>query len=307
MSTQAPSLTLDPDRRQSGLGGLVPSAAVARAGDTLLLVQCVELHAEGAVLPVLVLSEAPGLLGWDPAAGGLTVTDDGGREYAVEMLDQQSGLGALQTAVWIAPAPPPEARELRLRATALVRTAASRGGRAVERPLTGESWELTIPLYPDRTTAQPPDEPLEAAPEAPPARVPARTLGGFRALVPVGQARMTDGAAICLWAIERYEDRGVLTVAALAEEPLRVAPLAPGSGRVEIWDDRGGRYSAAPIHGAVRPGWSETSLELSPAIDPRARALAVRLSDLPGEGPQPRGREALAGPFTFGVALPGEA
>ena len=44
-----------------------------------------------------------------------------------------------------------------------------------------------------------------------------------------------------------------------------------------------------------------------PAIDPRARALGVRLSDLPGEGTPPRGGEALAGPFTFGVAVPSPA
>jgi hypothetical protein len=112
---------------------------------------------------------------------------------------------------------------------------------------------------------------------------------------------MADGVAVCLWSLERYADRGVLSVGALAEEPLRVAPLTPGVGRVEVWDDRGGRYEVSPIHGAARPGWSETSLEVSPAIDPQARALGVRLADLPGHGPAAR---VLVGPFTFGVAVP---
>ncbi len=93
----------------------------------------------------------------------------------------------------------------------------------------------------------------------------------------------------------------MLSVGTLAEEPLRVAPLTPGVGRVEVWDDQGGRYDVSPIHGAARPGWSETSLEVSPAIDPRARALGVRLTDLPGHGPA---AQVLVGPFTFGVAVP---
>jgi hypothetical protein len=120
----------------------------------------------------------------------------------------------------------------------------------------------------------------------------------------VGQARVTGGVAVCVWALERYADRSVLSVAALAEEPLRVAPLTPGAGRVEVWDDRGRAYGVTPIHGAGRPGWSETSLEVVPAIDPEARTLAVRLADLPGHSPAPGRDDALAGPFTFGVAIP---
>ena len=115
---------------------------------------------------------------------------------------------------------------------------------------------------------------------------------------------MAEGAAVCLWALERYEDRAVLSFGTLADEPLRVGPVTPGAGTVEVWDDRGRRYAVAPIHGAARPGWSETSLEIAPAIDPDARALGVRLSGLPCEGAPPSGGEALAGPFTFGVAVP---
>jgi hypothetical protein len=304
VSTHAPLATVGPERRrQASLGGLVPSAALAREGDTLVMVLCVELHSEGAVLPMLVLSDAPGLLGWDPIQG-LAVRDDAGREYEITSLAQQAGLGALQTAIWIEPAPPPDARRLHLEVTGLVRTSVARGGGGVERPLAGGSWDLEIDLVPPRTAVPMPEEPGEQVGPGRPAQVPARTFGGFADLVPIGQARMVDGAAVCLWALERYRDRSVLTVGALVEEPLRVGPITPGAGRVEVWDDRGHRYQVAAIHGAARPGWSETSLEVVPPVDPEARALGVRLVDLPGEGEPPRGREPLDGPFAFGVALP---
>jgi hypothetical protein len=289
--------------RQAALGGLVPTDAVARAGDTLVAALVAEMHRDGAVLPLLVLSDAPGLLGWD-AVRGLTVRDDAGRHYEVAALAQQAGLGALQTAVWIEPAPPPGARSLRLEVTGLMRTSVARGGGGVERPLTGEAWELEVDLVPGRTAVDPPPEPPGDAPSGGPARVPARTFGGFRGLVPIGQARMAEGAAVCLWALERYDDRAVLSLATLGDEPLRVGPITPGAGAVAVWDDRGRRYGVAPIHGAARPGWSETSLEIAPGIDPGARALGVRLAELPCEGPAPRGGEALAGPFTFGVVVP---
>lgn len=281
----------------------MPTSSVAREGDTLILALCVELHSEGAVLPLLVLSDAPGLLGWDPAKG-LEVHDDAGRSYEVRNLAQQAGLGALQTAVWIAPAPPPDTRRLTLEVTGLVRTAVARGT-GVERPLSGASWSFEIDLVPQRTSAAVPDAPTTPPPTGRPARVPARTFAAFRDLLPIGQARVSDGVAICLWGLERYADRAVLSVGALVEDPLRAAPLTPGAGLVEVWDDLGRAYEVSPIHGAARPGWSETSLEVSPAIDPAARALGVRLSDLPGHGPTPADRRPLAGPFTFGVVVPG--
>ncbi|WP_217922613.1 hypothetical protein [Miltoncostaea oceani] len=302
MSTRTPVATDPERRRQASLGGLVPTSAVAREGDTLVMALCVELHAEGAVLPLLVLSDAPGLLGWDPAQG-LSVTDDAGRVYEVRNLAQQAGLGALQTAVWIAPVPPPDARTLTLAIGGLVRTSVARGGGGVERPLTGAAWTLEIDLVPARTGADVPAEPDADPPPGRPARVPARTFAGFSDLLPIGQARMAEGAAVCLWALERYTDRAVLTVGTLADDPMRVAPMTPGAGRVEVWDDRGNRYEVSPIHGAARPGWSETSLEVAPAIAPGARAIGVRLADLPGHG-APRGATPLAGPFTFGVAVP---
>lgn len=303
MSTTTPVAPPGPERRrQASLGGLVPTSAVAREGDTLILALCVEVHAEGAVLPLLVLSDAPGLLGWDPVKG-LEVRDDTGRSYEVRNLAQQAGLGALQTAVWIEPAPPPDARRLLLEVTGLVRTAVARGT-GIERPLSGTSWSFEIDLVPQRTGADVPAPPTAGPPTGRPPRVPARTFSGFRDLLPIGQARVSDGVAVCLWALERYDDRAVLSIGALVEDPLRAAPLTPGAGLVEVWDDRGTAYEVSPIHGAARPGWSETSLEVSPPIDPAARALGVRLSDLPGHGPTPAGRRALSGPFTFGVVVP---
>jgi len=307
VSTRTPLASAGPQpRRGASLGGLVPSAAVAREGDTIVTALCVEVHSEGAVIPVLVLSDAPGLLGWDPD-GGLVVRDDAGREYEVGNLAQQAGLGALQTAVWIEPAPPPEARRLRLEVSGLMRTAVARGGSGVERPLSGQSWALDIDLVPPRTGRPVPEEPRRSSRPGRPARVPARTFGSFRDLVPIGQARMGEGVAVCLWALERYGDRAVLSIGALADEPLRVGPVVPGGGLVEVWDDRGRRYEVAPIHGSSRPGWSETSLEVVPEIDPQARAIGVRVSELPGEGPPPRGRGGLEGPFTFGVAVPAQS
>jgi hypothetical protein len=276
---------------------------VAREGDTLVMTLCVELHSEGAVLPMLVLSDAPGLLGWD-AVHGLCVRDDAGREYEIASLAQQAGLGALQTAIWIEPAPPPDARRLHVEVSGLVRTSVAGGGSGVERPLHGGSWDLEIDLVPPRTAAPMPDEPGEQVGVGRPAQVPARTFGGFEGRVPIGQAGVVDGAAGCLGARGRDHDRSVLSVGALVEEPLRVGPITPGAGRVEVWDDRGHRYQVAAIHGAARPGWSETSLEVVPPVDPEARALGVRLVDLPGEGDPPRGREPLDGPFAFGVKLP---
>ena len=83
-------------------------------------------------------------------------------------------------------------------------------------------------------------------PAARPAGVPARSLGAFRGLVPVGQARVAEDATVCLHALERYEERAVLTLVVLAA-PERVPPV-PVAGRtpVEVFDDRAGRYGVTP-------------------------------------------------------------
>jgi hypothetical protein len=72
-------------RRHDTFGGLVPSAATAAGGDTTLAALAVEHHADGAALPLLVLSDAPGPLAWEPSEG-LRATDDAGGEYVARAL-----------------------------------------------------------------------------------------------------------------------------------------------------------------------------------------------------------------------------
>jgi hypothetical protein len=298
----SPSAVLvGPDpRRQATFGGIVPTTASARGGETMVCALAVEHHAEGAALPLLVLSSAPGLLGWDPVAG-LTAHDDRGREYAVRALGHQSSLGAMQATMWISPGVPADALALVLTVRGLVRTSVGRGGGGVQRPLSGGPWVLEIPLLPSRTATAPPAEPSgQVGMPDPASAVPTRTLAGLVGLAPVGQARLLEDAAVCLWGLERYADRSVLTVSVLADAGAEVRPIAPGHGRVDAWDDRGRRYLPAPVHGTGGPGWSESSIELVPALDPAARALAVRLADVPcGPG------ATVPGPLVFGIALPG--
>ena len=299
--TPTPTRTRAASRSQLTFGGIVPSAATVEGDTVLASVLAVEMHSDGAVLPLLVLSEASGVLGWDLPTG-LSVTDDAGRDYAVEQVAGSSGLGALAATAWIEPAPPPEARTLALTLDGLTRTVASRRG-GLERPLTPEPLSLELDLVPERTAAEVPEEPELPVGERPAGRAPARARTSFAGLVPIGQARLDPDGAVCLWALERYRDRSVLTVAALADEPVRLEAMAPGSGQADLWDDRGNRYGAVPVHGASQAGWMEASLEVTPAIDPAARVLAVRLSRLPATA-EGRADPPLAGPFTFGVTLP---
>ena len=266
-------------RTAAGFGGLVPSAALARGGGALVAALAVELHAEGAAIPMVVLSEAPGVLSWD-VGGGLEVRDDAGREYRVTAEAHSAGLGVLEVTAWITPAPPPEARRLDLVARDLERVSGARGGGGVRRQLPGGPWELSIDLVPPRTVVEaPPDTGTDIVIGLPTA-VPARALSAFVDLVPIGQARLSPGGAVCLWALERYEDRAaVLTLATLGD---------PVVQPVSVWDDRGIRYAAGQVAGAAGEGWSETKLEIAPPIDARASRLAVRL-----------------GTFTFALALPG--
>jgi hypothetical protein len=282
-----------PGRGQSTFGGLVPTSASARTPSAMVAALCVEHHAQGAAVPLLLLSEAPGLLRWDPA-DGLVATDDLGTAYRSRGVSRQSGLGALQATAWLEPAVPAAARRLALEVRDVLRVTSPRGGVGIERPLSGGPWRLDVDLLPERTAAATPAEPA-AVPIAPaPPRVPARTLPALRGLVPVGQARLTPDGAVCVWALERYTDRAVMTLAVL-----RGREGAALGGTVEAWDDLGGRHRAAVLAESSRDGWTEGTLELVPGIDPAARALAVRVAGL-----QPGG--ALAGPFTFGVALPAE-
>lgn len=280
-----------PSRGQLGFGGLVPSTAVAHGESALVAVLAIEHHTEGLAVPLLVLSQAPGMLSWE-VEEGLEAGDDVGTQYHVRGLSRQAGLGSLQVSAWLEPAVPADARRLDLVASGIQRVSSPRAGIGIERPLPGGTWELAVELVPDRTAVPVPPEPgsIALGPAAP--RVPARGLTGFRGLVPVGQARVVAGGAVCIWAVERYQDRAVMTVAVL-----RGAEGAGLGGDVEVWDDRGGRYHVAMLHETSRDGWTEGSLELVPAIDPQARVLGVKLAGLEPQG-------VMDGPFAFGVALP---
>ncbi len=271
-------------RRHETFGGLVPTDALARGGDTVVAALALEHHADGAALPLLVLSDAPGPLEW--ADDDLQAVDDAGGRYAVRALSVQSGLGALETTLWLEPAVPAGPRRLELTVSGLDRRAAARGGGAgALRPLVGGPWALAIDLVPGRTAVAPPPTPPDPPPPARSASIPARSASAFCGLVPVGQARVDEAGALCLLALERYAERSVLTLATLPAEG--AAARAAGRLAVDAWDDRGARYAATPIHAVDAPGWSEASVELVPALSQGAAALGVRV-----------------GEARFGIALP---
>lgn len=301
MATVVPSTPTARRRDRAGFGGIVPSAAVARAGETLVAALAVEHYVDSVVIPVLILSDAPGVIGWD-ASTGLAVGDDRGTRYDVEVLRATAGLGQLAYTVRLAPAVPADATRLELDIDGIVRVSPARGGGAgVTRQLTGGPWALTVDLRPPRTVAEMPDEPGDRRRPGARGSTPARSHGAFIDLVPVGQARLTDDSAICVFAIERYWDRSVLTVAALGshEDPAGV-PVIEGAA-VDLWDDRGQRYRATALHGTTDDVWSEAAFEVLPPLDPDAQRLAIRVHTIPtqSEGSTPR-----PGPVTLGVALP---
>jgi hypothetical protein len=176
----------------------------------------------------------------------------------------------------------------------LSRLAPARGGSGVSRQLSGGPWDLVVDLVPPRTAAPVPARPRSkpGAPEGV-ARVPSRSLGAFVDLVPVGQARIGADVAVCLWAIERYDDLALLTLAMLGP----VEGATPGeAAEFAVWDDRGNAYAAALEHAGSADGWSEMVVRIAPALDPEATRLAVRVVASPRSGD--------ASEFLFGIALP---
>jgi hypothetical protein len=302
MSTSAPPRH-DRPRDAAGFGGLVPSATVARGGETLVAVLGVEHHADGAVIPLLVLSDAPGLVEWDPAIG-LQVRDDRGDRYQAQALTATSGLGQLTTTIWVEPALPPGARRLELVVDGIARVSPPReGGPGVARPISGGPWNLVVELVPERTVAELPDEPAERRASREVGSVPVRAHGAFIGVVPVGQARLGEGSAVCVLALERYWDRSVVTLVALGPPDNDAAAPAIGRARIEAWDDCGNRYRVTPVQGASRGSWSEVAAELVPTIPSEARVLGLRVSDVP-RGTEGGARLSIPGPFVFGVRLP---
>lgn len=274
----------------------MPTRAVARGGSTSVAALCLEVHAAGALLPLVVLTDNAGPIGID-VDQGIAISDDTGRRYRVEQRAEHPGLGLLQLDLWIAPAPPPDAHRLHAAIDGLTRTAITRSGDAVARLLSDGPWELDIDLVPARTAAAAPDEPPRRDAPTRPARVPVRAYGAFHDIIPIGQARVGAATCACVWALERYRDRGVMSLSVLTAPDARElgpGPAAPGA--IDLWDDHGRRYEVAPVHTINRPGWSEVTLEVTPAVGDDVRALGLRIC---GVGPAAEGLDEL----TFGVAV----
>lgn len=302
MATTAPPAR-DHLRDAVGFGGLVPTGAVARGGETLVAVLGVEHYADGTVVQLLVLSGAPGLVEWEPSMG-LAVRDDRGDRYEAHALTSSSSLGQFGITLWVAPALPPDARRLELVVDGLARVNPTRGGgRGVVRPLAGGPWSLIVDLIPERTVAGVPPEPGSGQQASPSGSVPVRAHGMFVDVVPVGQARMSEGIAVCVSAIERYWDRAVATLVALGRPGDEASAPAIGRAVIGVWDDGGHRYTITPIQGVARATWSEIAIEIVPAVPPDARVLAVQVAEVP-RGPDSGRSGQIAGPFTFGIKLP---
>ncbi len=301
MSTTATSASAGYERDAIAFGGLVPCAAVARGGETLVAVLGLEHHRDGAVLHMMVLTESPGLIDW-AADTGLVVHDDAGTTYTATAIAQSQGLGQVATTVWISPAIPAEAQRLDLVTDDLLRVIPPRGGEPpVTRPLSGGPWGVAVDLSPERTVVDPPPQPERRQRIPDPGSVPARAIGAFVDVIPVGQARMAEGVAVCAVSAERYWDRWILTLAALG--PPEQPGTAPAIGRaaIAVWDDLGNRYGATPLHGNARESWSEVTVELVPALVADARAIGVRIADIPrgnDVGPLP-----IPGPVMFGFRV----
>lgn len=293
-----------PVRGLGGFGGLVPATAWSHSAQTVVAALAVEHHAEATMVPLLILSAAPGVLRWHPE-DGLRAADDRRRQYRARSVAVQTGLGAAAATVALEPPIPADASRLQLEVRGLARAVPRRlGGEPVARELSGGPWDLWLDLRPPRTVREPPPDPAPAAGWSRSQRVPTRTFDGFLDLVALGQVRFRGRVAVCAWAIERYRERAVLTVATLIGEGLEAGPITPTDGAAEVWDDLGAPYQVIPIHGASGPGWAESSLEIAPALDPRARALGIRLARLPGADPDGEPLGELVEPFVFGVALP---
>lgn len=281
-----------PTRGRASLGGILPAAAAVHSGSVRLLLACVELHRDGAILPLVVQSDVPGLLRWDPREG-LDVHDDAGTAYTATPVTGHSGLGAMLCTVWISPAPPPGARSLTLVAHDIARVSVPRGGTGVLRALRGGPWEVVVPLMPARTVASPPAEPSVGLPAATVAGAPVRSLAAYTSTIPIGQARVGRDAAVCVWGVEGYGDRAVITLCVLHN-----GPAGAWDGELEMWDDLGATYMCAPMQEVTRDGWTEVGLEVRPGVDPAARRLGLRVT---GAAPP---HTDLAGPLVFGVDVP---
>lgn len=281
-------------------GGLLPSAAAVRGGETVVVALAVEHFADGAAVPLLVLSEAPGVLGIDPESS-VRASDDAGRRYEVTSVSREPALGAARATLWLSPEVPSDARRLELHVDELTRTSPGRRGGGTAKPLSGGPWTLSVPLLPERTAVEAPERPEGLGPIGDAPKVPARAASAFDRLIPIGQARVRDNSVICLWGLEDYGDRAVLTLGVLTTERAETKQVTPGHGDVEVWDETGVFYAVVPVAGSGEGRWSETSFEITPSPQ-GANRLGVSIANLPGSSPR-ADDPSLVGPFTFGIAL----
>lgn len=290
-------------RHSGGFGGLTPGGAVGESAETLVACLGVEHHLEGAALTILVLTASPGIVEWDPGEG-LTVSDDTGGAYTVTTISLTNGLGQVEATVWIAPAVPPEARALHLDVDSVQRVNPARGERGVVRELSEGPWSVDVDLRPPRTLSDTPVRP--AAPDDPEdvQAVPARARALFDGVLPVGQARLVEGAALCLTAVERYADRWIANVVALGPEDAESAAPAVGRAHLTAWDDVGTSYRLTALNGASDATWSQCAYEAVPALNPDASVLAIEMTDIPRGRDSGSRRFAIDGPIVFASVIP---
>lgn len=267
------------NRSATSLGGLVPCAVTSREGSTLVMALAVEIHGEGVAIPIVVVTDAPGIISLRDE-DAVAVSDDVGTTYDVVTIARASGLGSMTATIWLRGAIPEAATRLDIRVAAIGRVAVTGSPVAVERAISGGPWDLSIPLRPTRTLADPPIQSgAGGAPAREPDRVPPRSCPAFRGITPIGQAKIRDGLVVCAWAIEHYDDRALLTIAALADAAADLEPVDVADDEVSVWDDVGGRYDVRSIAHVGGRGWSETTLEVLPPIDRRAMRLGIALRD----------------------------
>lgn len=267
----------------------------------MVIALAVEHHSDGTVIPLMMISDAPGLLTWESGIG-MEVVDDLGTAYNVHTVTQLGALGSLAVTVWLDPVIPTEAAWLRLSVHDIHRLSATRGRSSVERPLVGGPWELDIDLRPERTVAPAPPRPAPHVPLPPrPSRVPARAVGTLQGVIPVGQAKIRPHFTLGVWAVERYIDRAVMSVGLLVDPPHEAGHLFPDVGVVNVWDDLGNQYRATPIGGVTGPGWSESSVEVVPAPLPGVETLGIEIGEVPVLDSD--GESVESEPILFGVAV----
>ena len=289
-------------RSADTFGGLLPCGATARSDETIVVALALEHHTDGFAVALLILSGAPGQLAW-LASEGLSVVDDLGKAYPVQLINQVTGLGALSATVWIDAPAPPQARVIRLSVTQIQRVAGTRDGAGGLRSLSGGPWQLELPLLPAGTIASVPPMGGDVLGASAARRIPPRSWSALRSVVPIGQSRVREGATISLWALERYEERDILTLSVLVDPPFVATPDEIGE-EIVLWDDLGAKYSCRTANALAGARWSETVIEVIPPVDPEARRIGIQIGSLPIIDAD--GAPVGLGPVTFGVALPSE-